>query len=269
MAANARKNELKAFLRARRAAIRPDPESLRSGDRRLTPGLRREEVAALAGVGLTWYTWLEQGRDINVSGETLQRIARALELTATDEAYLYSLAGLTAPSTPPIDTPPPEPVQLLLDGFTAGPAMVFGPTMNVLAYNAAADRVYSFGACTGPFCNNHLWRGVMDPARRKLYVTWEESIRNFIGLFRLHAAAYVGQPEYEELTAALCGSDAEFARIWNERETRPRHARELGLNHPVLGQLRLHSARLMLDGFAGLIFFLPPADAETKAAFAR
>ena len=93
------RTELKAFLRSRRAALAPEAVGLPRGGRRLTPGLRREEVAALAEVGLTWYTWLEQGRAINVSAAALARIARALRLDATDEAYLFSLAGLARGAT--------------------------------------------------------------------------------------------------------------------------------------------------------------------------
>ena len=89
------RNELKAFLRTRRAMLTPEAVGLPRGTRRLTPGLRREEVATLADVGLTWYTWLEQGRDINVSAAALTRIARALSLSATDETYLFSLMGLS------------------------------------------------------------------------------------------------------------------------------------------------------------------------------
>lgn len=90
----ARRLELKAFLRARREALRPESTGLSPGPRRRTPGLRREEVASLADVGVTWYTWLEQGREISVSRATLLRIAHALRLTPTDETYLLGLAGL-------------------------------------------------------------------------------------------------------------------------------------------------------------------------------
>src|SRR5882757_11022927 len=89
--------ELKAFLRARRNALTPEDAGVPRGKRRLTPGLRREEVAALAGVGVTWYTWLEQGRDITVSTSVLDAISSALRLTEPERAHLYSLAGLNPP----------------------------------------------------------------------------------------------------------------------------------------------------------------------------
>ncbi len=269
MAPSGRRGELKAFLRARRAAIAPEMTGLQRSTRRLTPGLRREEVAALAGVGLTWYTWLEQGREINVSGETLRRVARALRLTAADEEYLFSLAGLEAPGNTAFEAALSPAVQLVLDGFTVGPALVLGPTMEVLAFNAPAEEVYSFGDYEGPFASNHLWRAVMDPARRQLYVTWEESVRNFIGLFRLHAAPHVDHPRYKELIAALCAASPDFARIWSEQETRTLQPYELPLRHPRLGALRFHSVRLSIENFPGILFFLPPADAATRAAFTR
>lgn len=269
MPPSARRDELKEFLRTRRAAISPEEIGLQRSKRRLTPGLRREEVAALAGVGLTWYTWLEQGREINVSGDTLRRVARALRLTATDEEYMFSLAGLEAPGNAAFDAALPAAVQLVLDGFTMGPALVLGPMMDVLAYNALADHVYSFGAYEGPFAGNHLWRAVMDPARRQLYVTWEESVRNFIGLFRLHAAPHVEQPQYQELIAALCAASPDFTRIWNDRETRTLQPYELSLRHPRLGPLLLHSVRMRVENFPGIIFLLPPADQATRAALTR
>src|SRR5262249_36281778 len=117
MSASARREELKAFLRARRASVTPEATGLPRGKRRLTPGLRREELAALAGVGVTWYTWLEQGREINVSADTLRRIARALGLSISDERYLFSLAGLPVPGSASFRAPAPPIVQLLLDGF--------------------------------------------------------------------------------------------------------------------------------------------------------
>jgi transcriptional regulator with XRE-family HTH domain len=101
------RGELKAFLRARRAELSPEAVGLRSGTRRLTPGLRREEVASLAEVGLTWYTWLEQGRNINVSPEVLGRVAAALRLSQSDKTYFFELAGhslsLAARETSDID----------------------------------------------------------------------------------------------------------------------------------------------------------------------
>ena len=100
MKASMQRTELKAFLRTRRAALTPEAAGLPRGSRRLTPGLRREEVAALAEVGVTWYTWLEQGRAINVSAAALTRIARALSLSPTDEAYLFALMGLSRTDVP-------------------------------------------------------------------------------------------------------------------------------------------------------------------------
>src|SRR5580658_9551861 len=164
----ARGAELKAFLRARRALLTPEAMGLPRGPRRLTPGLRREELAAIAGVGVTWYTWLEQGREINVSDDTLERVSRALKLSPSDRAYLFTLVGL--PVRQKHETSVSEAMRLAVAGFTAGPAMIFSPRFDVLVHNQLAAIVYSMAEDeTSRFANNHLWQLFMDPRRQRLY----------------------------------------------------------------------------------------------------
>ncbi len=270
--ATARRNELKAFLRARRAAVSPEESGLPRSKRRLTPGLRREELATIANVGVTWYTWLEQGRDINVSPDTLHRIAQALRLSASDERYLFSLAGLPWPETS--GSAPPEPalpsnVQLVLDGFTSGPALLLDPMTNVLAANAIADVVYTLGNYDGPFADNHMWRAFMDPARKQLYVFTEETLRNVVGVFRTLSAGIIGEPRFQALVAALCEGSPDFARLWNQRQTEPLVDFPIRLQHPQLGAITLYSVRLIVPQFSGMMLLLPPADAQTERAMAR
>lgn len=209
--------ELKTFLRSRRAALAPEAVGLPRGGRRLTPGLRREEVAALAEVGVTWYTWLEQGRTINVSATALARIARALRLGATDEAYLFSLAGLAhaEPAQGRVELAPT--VQGVLDLYQA-PAFVLDPVFDVLASNAQAERLYRFDACRGRFGANHLWNAFMNPARRRLYEPCLESgLLNLLGIFRVNQAAHADDPRFDALIDALMEASADFPELWRRQ----------------------------------------------------
>ena len=167
-----RRRLLREFLIAKRAAISPEAAGLPRRARRRTPGLRREEVAVLASVGVTWYTWLEQGRGIQVSADTLNRIARALRLTASDRAYLFALAEVSHQDLEQREETLDENMQAALDGFQAGPAMITGPFFDVEAFNSVADRIFRFADCDGPFARNHVWRFFMDPVRRSLYAEW-------------------------------------------------------------------------------------------------
>ena len=267
----ARRIELKAFLRARRAAVAPEAAGFARGTRRLTPGLRREELAAVARVGLTWYTWLEQGRDITVSREMLARVSRALRLTPTDEAYLCTLAGVPLAHDATDVTELPESLRCVVDGFTAGPAMVVGPAFDLLAYNALAALVYDFQPGSGRFGMNHLWRLFMDPSRRELYVDYEFGARNLVGIFRLRYAEHIGDPAFEELIAELERGSAFFRSIWAERETRPLATTILvRLNHPTFGRLDLHTVRATpADAPATTLYLLPAADEASTRAMRR
>lgn len=266
------RTELKTFLRARRAALTPEAVGLPRGSRRLTPGLRREEVAALAQVGVTWYTWLEQGRQINISSTAMARIARALDLSPTDEAYLFSLAGLPRPDAPP---PPqfvlPPSVQGLLELYQ-GPAFVLDPVFDVLAWNAFANYLFGFDAVTGSFARNHVWNAFMNPVRRRLYPDFAASVLNLLGIFRMSHGAHPDDPRFDRLITALSAASTEFEELWRQQQTAPLNALILPLFHPALGQFCVHSTRLPIrDGQAdgATAFFFVPADAATAAGFAR
>lgn len=272
MSTRMQRTELKAFLRARRSALAPEAVGLPRGQRRLTPGLRREEVAARADVGLTWYTWLEQGREINVSAAALSRIAHALALSPSDECYLFALAGLprAEPATERIEVPPA--IRGLLDHYR-GPAFVLDPLFDLLAYNRHADFLFGFEAVRGPFARNHVWNAFMHPPRRVLYQTrFEESAANLVAIFRMSQAAHPDDPRFDELVAALEQASPEFAALWEQQQTAPLSALELPLYDARLGHFCVHSTRLPIrDGQAdgATVFFFVPADAASVDCFAR
>jgi transcriptional regulator with XRE-family HTH domain len=266
-----RRAELGLFLRARRAAVAPEQAGMPRGKRRLTPGLRREEVAALANIGVTWYTWLEQGRGINVSAETLHRVANALSLSGSDEIYLFTLAGLPIPrDARRADLKDPASLQAVLDGFTTGPAVMFGPTFDVLGYNRVWNLIYAIDSYGGSFARNHVYRLFMDPVRRRLYVDYEVVARHMVGLLRAQYASHVGSPEFRRLLGALTAASPEFARLWTECHTQPLDLFSLRLQHETLGRLTLCASRFPVEGAPGLlIFFGTPEDPETAAVLAR
>ncbi len=265
------RSELKAFLRARRAALAPEAVGLPRGGRRLAPGLRREEVAALAEVGVTWYTWLEQGRDINVSATALSRIARALALSPTDEAYLFSLAGVAHPE-PAVSAVELTPaLQPLIERYR-GPAFVLDPAFDALAWNAAANFLFAFDAPSGPFARNHVWNAFLNPVRRRLYPDFMDTMSNILGIFRMNQAAHPDDARFDTLIAALSAASPEFCTLWRQQLTAPLCTLQVPLFHPELGIFNVYCTRLPIrDGRASgaTVFFFVPADEVGEAAFAR
>jgi transcriptional regulator with XRE-family HTH domain len=218
----ARRQELGDFLRSRRAAIKPEDVGIPPGPRRRTPGLRREELAQLAGVGVTWYTWLEQGREINVSRSVLLSLARTLRCDEEETDHLLALGGAPSPPGATRSRAVTAPIQRVLDAWTAGPAYVTDARFDVIARNAATDRIFGpFGAPDAEAPNYLLWLFADDRARR-LILNWEEDARRLIGVFRAIAGRYAGDPEFNELIEELQARSPEFAQWWPSHDVRPR-----------------------------------------------
>jgi transcriptional regulator with XRE-family HTH domain len=252
--------------------LTPEAVGLPRGTRRLTPGLRREEVATLADVGLTWYTWLEQGRDINVSAAALTRIARALSLSATDETYLFALMGLSRTEVTEHHFTLPPVTQQVLDLYQA-PAFVLDTVFNLLAWNRLAGKLYDLGEFSGPFADNHIWNAFMNPARRRLYPDFENGALNLLGMFRMNYAAHPEDTRFDHLIAALTAASPEFVTLWQRCHTAPLSAIIVPFFHPDFGDLSIHSMRMPIRDEDHLdratAFFFAPADAPTATSFAR
>jgi transcriptional regulator with XRE-family HTH domain len=266
-----RRRELREFLIARRAAVSPESVGLSVGTRRRTPGLRREELATLAAVGVTWYTWLEQGRDIRVSAETLGRIATALRLTVTDTTYLFSLAGVPRAETsgPQRQVALADSVQHLLDVFRA-PAFVVGPSWDVEAFNDVADRIYRFTDGSGPFARNHMWRFFTDPQRRAVYPEWGALAPTAVGILRAAYARRVGDPYFDSLLQALADASPMFKKLWSAQQTAPLSPDRVRLFVPGFGNVDVTSTRLRLPDVEDyLLVLLPPADERSADILAR
>jgi transcriptional regulator with XRE-family HTH domain len=268
--ATPRRNELREFLVARRAAVSPQSAGLSAGIRRRTPGLRREEVAALAGVGVTWYTWLEQGRDIRVSPQTLNRIADALRLSPTDTMYLFSLAGLPHERTVTSvrNAEVERALQVAVNAFRA-PAFLVDYSWDVQAFNVLADRIYRFGEYSGPYAQNHIWRLFMDPARRAIYRDWDSFAPFTVGIVRMGYGEHRSDPYLDGLIRSLLENSDEFKRLWSAQQTELLVHRPVRLLVPEFGELRVTSLRFQSFGDDRTLLLLPPADAQSERLLAR
>lgn len=209
--------DLAAFLRTHRERLSPAEVGLPTGHRRRTPGLRREEVAALAGVGLTWYTWLEQGRDIGVSASFLDSLARVLKLDAAQRRHLYLLAH---------ERPPAEPgktwcvlpalVRRLMHDLPH-PAFVLNLRWDVLGFNAEADRLFGFST-HAPERRNLLWLLFTDPVLHQRVEAWEEQAPLMLANFRRDFTRGTHEVDIRELVDELECVSPEFKRWWRQHD---------------------------------------------------
>src|SRR5581483_5177254 len=260
-----RRSELADFLRRRRASITPDDVGLRGGGRRRTPGLRREEVAQLAGVGTTWYTWLEQGRDVRASLDVLEAISRALRLTPAERGHLVLLGrGEQGPACPP----PAERVSAthrrLVENLGPGPAYLLGRRWDYLAWNRWTQLVFGWEPGPDPASRNHIWLTFMDPARRELMSDWERSARRIVAKFRADSARHIGDPAFERLITSLQASSPLFARWWDRHEVAGGGEGRKELHHPVVGRLVFEHAVFRHEGSdQRLVLYSPSCEEDT------
>lgn len=271
-----RRDELRAFLRSRRARLSPAEVGLpESGSRRRTPGLRREEVAALAGVGVSWYTWLEQGRDIHPSPEVLDALARALRLEEAERTTLFALARTELP-LPAGQTRPPErlgdelaPLAEIVESLHPNPAYLLGPMTRILAWNAAASAVLGSPDHLPQERRCLLWMLLVDPGGGRENPGREGTARNMVARFRTEYAQHAGEPAYEQFVAELREHSPWFVRWWGEHEIADTQRGTKTIEHPRLGRLRLHHAQTVPTGAPDLrLTVYAPADPATRAALA-
>ncbi|MCY1282082.1 MmyB-like transcription regulator ligand binding domain protein [compost metagenome] len=239
--------ELAEFLRSRRERISPKDVGLPSGGRRRTPGLRREEVAALAGVGLSWYTWLEQGREISVSATFLDNLSRALKLDATERRHLFLLAHQRLPVEPGKTwcTLPPLVHRLMAD-LSLRPCYVLNLRWDVLGWNAAADRLFGFSA-QPPERRNLLWMLFTTPRMRTLFSPWDEQALQILSSFRRDFVRATQDPDIAALVKDLQKVDPDFKRWWHQQDV---HGPCQGVRHlriEEIGDLVFDHTTLTID----------------------
>jgi transcriptional regulator with XRE-family HTH domain len=256
----ARRRQSGEFLRSRRERLTPSDVGLPDGFRRRTPGLRREEVALLAGVGVTWYTWLEQGRDVQPSAEVLSALADALRLNAAERRHLYILNDRPPPEARPRGPERVEPPLLrMLDSLTNQPAYVLGRRWDVLAWNRAAEFLFGdYGKLDGDE-RNIIHMVFANKAHRKLLIDWDELAPTSLAMFRADSARYAGDPDFERLIDALKRVSPEFRELWSRQDVLRSLGSQKRIRHPVVGQMTFESASFAVTGQADmkLIVYTP------------
>jgi transcriptional regulator with XRE-family HTH domain len=236
--AGQRRDQLAQFLRSRRARVGPADVGLPAGPRRRTPGLRREEVAQLAGVGVTWYTWLEQGRPINASVQVLDAIARTLRLDQTEREHLYRLAEV--PSVPdPVDECLRPEVQIVLDALVPVPAVVYNGRFDVLAWNATFEALFPRLCSAAGHERNAVWQLFTVPGCCSAIGDREVELRSMLGNLRAMYARHLGDPVWTSFVDRLCAASPEFAGLWARHEVRGPESR-LKIIVQNLGEYKIH-----------------------------
>jgi transcriptional regulator with XRE-family HTH domain len=232
--------ELGDFLRSRRARLSPKSLGLASNRRRRTAGLRREEVAELAGIGVDWYIRLEQGRTVSPSVTTVDALARALRLTKAEHMHLRALALRGDRRAFAIETVPAA-VRRMLDAL-AQPAYITGRRWDLLAWNAAAETVFAFSRI--PQSDRNVLLSVLtNPATRKLFgATWEDEAKRMVAQFRANHDVWAGDPAFTALLERLRAGSAEFSTWWKAHEIRGTASGRKSLRHPKLGPLHFEYA---------------------------
>ncbi|WP_030253500.1 helix-turn-helix transcriptional regulator [Streptomyces violens] len=230
-------NHLGDFLRARRAGLQPEDVGMASYGTRRVAGLRREEVAVLAGVNADYYTRLEQGRERNPSSQVLDALSRALRLDADARAHLYRLAGVAPDdrtSVHAVEQVSPA-LRQLMDGYPNTPAFVMNRTLDLLAANALADALY---APFGP-ADNLARMTFLDPAGRHFYADWDRAAQATVANLRAAAGFAPDNPRLRELVRTLTEHSADFTRLWNAHTVRGKSQDAKHLHHPDVGPLTL------------------------------
>ena len=229
-----RNQALGQYLRTRREQTAPDSVGLAVGSRRRTPGLRREEAAQICGVGVTWYTWIEQGRDVSVSPWTLARLARGLKLTRAERAYLFELAGKhdpDRPTTPEDDIP--DAVLASVDAI-ACPAYILDRTWTARKWNVLAGRLFVGWLDQGDRPN--LLRFLfLRPESRRLFRDWDVRARRVTAEFRATVGHSVDNPAIAALIADLRAGNSDFARFWDMGSVQELGGGERTFDHPADG----------------------------------
>ena len=245
----ARQQALAEFLRSRRERLSPAQVGLSPGTRRRTPGLRREEVAMLGGVGTTWYTWLEQGRDVRPSPEALSGLARALRLDRPETRHLFILGGRPPPEA---EVPAPEHVdegvRRMLKSMDAQPAYVAGWRWDLLAWNDAAVAIFGDYSRLPADERNIMHNVFANQAHRRLLVDWEHIAPVTLATFRADTARYAGHPDYERLIAILSEKSPEFRAWWPRHEVLAPVAGNKSIRHPEMGLMTFEYMSLAVDG---------------------
>jgi transcriptional regulator with XRE-family HTH domain len=265
--------ELGRFLRARREGVRPEDAGLPPGTgARRTPGLRREELATLAGVSIDYYTRLERGRETRPSPAVVDALARALRLDGDEHEYLKSLAAQAARRAP---APPRSPsralrptARLLLETLRPNPAYVLSRTYDILAANPGGARLHPGLLDWPPRQRNTIRYTFLHPEARDLWPDWEQKARSCVAQLRAVAGRDPDAPDLAALVGELLVKSPDFGRLWGRYEVRRAGAGDRVIRHPLVGTLRLAHETLSLNRAEGqilIVYLAEPGTADHDA----
>ncbi|MEK8127781.1 helix-turn-helix transcriptional regulator [Paenibacillus filicis] len=250
---DARLSALAEFLSAHRARLQPVDVGLPAGTRRRTPGLRREEVAQLAGVSTTWYTWLEQGREITVSTQVMECIASALRLNEDERHYLFTLAS-EQPIQPTVATdtetaaPIPPSLQMLLTELASCPAIISDRRCQIVGWNEAAAAIFMDFNLVPPEDRNLIWLLFTRKEFRALAANWYEFVCGFLAIFRYYYGRYVGDPWYGAFIERLSKQNPDFVSLWNRNDVSPGPEVFIEFRHAKAGKMLFDLSSLQVQG---------------------
>jgi transcriptional regulator with XRE-family HTH domain len=251
-------NRIGQFLRARRELVQPEDVGIESYGRRRVPGLRREELAMLAGVSVDYYVRLEQGRERHPSEQVLEALARALQLDDTAARHLQELARPPTrrrrPSARPQRVRPG--VERLIDSWMHSPAFVMGRCMDVLAANSLADALHGRS-----IRGINLVRSIfLEPGAQDFYADWDDVARDTVATLRALAGTDLDDPRLTELVGELSLKSEEFRRLWARHDVREKTSGTKRFVHPVVGELSLGYESFAIGGAPGQILVVYHAE---------
>ncbi len=247
---DARRSELGDFLRSRRQRLRPEAVGLPATRRRRTPGLRREEVAELAGIGVDWYVRLEQGRSVNPSLTTIDALARALRLGKAEHNHLRALAR-HGDHRAFAKEAVPEAIRRLVESLP-NPAYITGRRWDVLAWNKAAEEIFAFGRMAEEDRNTLIIMLTKPASRRVFGTSWADEARRMVAMFRTTHDLWAGDPAFVDLLGRLRRDSPEFPGWWKAHDIRDVAAGEKRMVHPKKGVLRFQHASFQCNDEPGL-----------------
>lgn len=272
VASTSRRRELAEFLRSRRERRRPEEVGLTPGGRRRTPGLRREEVAALAGLSVTWYTWLEQGREIRCSRQVLSSLVDVLGLDAVETAHLFRLAGEVPPSeTSAVASDEVSAhYQVLLDQLDPNPAFILNRRFDIIAWNRGCELLYSDLTRFPPHRRNILWLAFTSDAVRNTSDDWERDAAQSVALFRTQVGDGVLHPDIAALIAELEAESEDFKRLWRRKDLAAFTSESRKMHHPKLGRVTFEYIKMRAaDNEQTLVAYLAPKGSELARQLAE
>ncbi|MGX1269910.1 helix-turn-helix transcriptional regulator [Streptomyces phaeoluteigriseus] len=269
--AQRRRPELAAFLRSRRARVTPADVGMPPGLRRRTPGLRREEVAQLSGVGVTWYTWLEQGRPINASAQVLDAVARTLRLDPPEREHLYHLAEVPYVQAPEAlaRSVGPE-VQGIIDALAPRPAVVYNSRYDILAANTVYEDLFlaPTRASAGTPANA-LWTLFTVDEKDCPLLFRDEELPVMVATMRAAYGLHAGEPVWEDFIRALSAASPLFARLWESGDVAEPGRRVKVFRHAAVGELRMTSMSLSINGMPECRIVVYTPEGEETARWAE